>query len=116
MLTGVCVASALAGAVCLIIAGGVGQACHPHGNMSQVLKEIVDNTVTWRGGHLLGQAVLGNASYPLTFEDVLQGCRVNQSLYQALKLHHVINLDLSFAAPDESTVSDCWMDPDMFSN
>ncbi len=104
MLTGVCVTCAFSGATCLVIAGGVGQTCRPDNDLSQVLKEVVDNAATWRGSYLLGKAVLGNASYPLTFEEVLQSCRENQSLYEALKLRRVVDLDMYLAPPGEALV------------
>lgn len=99
MLTGVCVISALFYGVTLVLAGGLGQSCRPNGNLSQILRLVVDDNRTWRGVHLLGQAVLGNASYPLTFEGFLSSCQQNCSLYQSLKLREVLKLDDYFFVP-----------------
>ena len=107
MLTCVCVISALSCAATLVIAGGVGQACHPSGDLSRVLRMVVDDNRTWRGVHLLGQAVLDNASYPLTFESLLSGCQRNLSVYQALQLDQVFNLDSYFTPPGSDIVSIC---------
>ena len=104
-LTAICVISALSAAACLVIAGGVGQSCHPHGNLSHVLQLVVDDTSTWRGSYLLGQAIQGNSSFPLTFEKFLGSCRRNDSLYQVLKLDQKFYLDAYFSLPSTAMVN-----------
>ena len=102
MLAGVCVVSASFHGVALVLAGGLGQGCHPDGNFSELLSAVIDDQTTWGGAHLLGQALLGNASYPLTFRSVIDSCRLNRSLYEALELGCVFNLeeDIYIAAAD----------------
>lgn len=93
MLTGVSVVSAVFYGVSLVLAGGTGQSCNPNRNFSELLRLVIDDNQTWGGVYLLGQAVLGNASYPLTFGRVLEGCRLNNSLYSTLELDAVFDLE-----------------------
>ena len=79
-----------------MVVGGLGQSCQPKGNLSQLLRSVVDHNSTWRGTYLLGKGVLGNASYPLTFEEVLGRCRLNQSVYQSFQLGNVFDLEAAF--------------------
>ena len=104
MMTGVCILSAIFYGVSLVIAGGIGQSCHPHGNFSELLRLVIDDNRTWRGTHLLGLAIHGNRSYPLTFKSVLDDCRLNLSLYTSLKLGDRFNLEQDIGILDEDKV------------
>ena len=104
LLTGVCVVSALSYGTSLVLAGGVGVACGPHGNLSELLQHVVDDNTTWGGAHLLGGALLRNASYPLTFEGALVRCGRNRSLYQSFQLHSRFPLDDYFFISKEHKV------------
>ena len=99
MLTGVCVISALSYGVTLILAGAMGQSCRPNGNLSQVVRLVVDDNRTWGNTYLLGRSVLGDASYPLSFEGVLDRCRHNLSLFQSFHLERLFNLEDYFHIP-----------------
>jgi hypothetical protein len=104
MLTVVSVLSAASYGVALVLAGGVGQSCEPNRNFSELLRQVIDSNVTWGGTYLLGQAVLGNASYPLTFENVLEGCQLNRSLYVTLELGSILDLERDIHVSDADQV------------
>lgn len=93
MLTGVCAVSAAFYGVSLVIAGGLGQGCLPDENFSELLSMVVDDKETWGGTYLLGKALLNNGSFPLTFKDVLENCRLNHSLYTSLQLSNRFNFE-----------------------
>lgn len=102
MLAVVCVVASLSYSVSLILAGGLAQGCGPYGNFSDLLSSVIDDNRTWRGVHLLGQSVLGNGSYPLTFASLVERCRNNRSLYEALQLGNRFNFreDLNITAAE----------------
>lgn len=89
----ICALSAVFHGVSLVLAGGLGQSCQPYGNFSELLRLVIDDNMTWRGNHLLGKAVLGNGSYPLTFRGVLESCQLNESLYNSLHLGNRFDLE-----------------------
>ena len=101
---GVFISSAIFYGVALVIAGGIGQSCHPHGNFSELLRLVIDDNRTWGGTHLLGLAIHRNGSYPLTFESILDDCRLNRSLYTSLKLGDRFNLEQNIGILDEDKV------------
>ena len=97
--------SAIIHGVSLVIAGGMGQSCHPRDDFSDLISSVIDNNITWRGTYLLGQAVLGNATYPLTFEGVLGRCEMNQSLYASFQLGNSFDLAGTFFVSESDMVS-----------
>ena len=92
-LTGVSIVSALTHGTAIVLAGGLGQSCRPNRDFSQVLRSVIDDSSTWGGAYLLGQALHGNASYPLTFGNVLERCGQNYSLHESLELENVFDFE-----------------------
>jgi len=65
---------------------------------------VVDDTSTWHGSYLMGKAIQGNSSFPLTFEKFLDACRHNDSLYRVLELEQQLHLDACFSPPNTTMV------------
>ena len=97
--------SAIFHGVSLVIASGLGQGCGPNRNFSELLEMVIDDSRTWRGNYLLGQAIHANGSYPLTFKNLLDNCQQNQSLYWALRLADRFNFEQDIYISAEAMVS-----------
>ena len=107
MFTGVCITSAVFFGFFICVNGVVGRTCSPYNNFTAIVRRVVDNPVTWLGEYPLGRALLGNRSYPLTVESFLDGCRLNQSLYNVMMLERRYDLEESVRIDPIEAVSVC---------
>lgn len=94
-LLGVSLLTALCFGFFLTLAGPMGRSCGHHGNFSDLLSNVVDHSESWTGSYPLGWALIRNSSYPLTVADLLESCRDNNSLYEALQLSAREDLNLA---------------------
>ena len=78
----------------LTVNGVLGRSCGRHNNFSLALTNIVDDTSSWNDGYPLGYWLVSNSSYPLTVGGVLDKCRRNLSLYEALELSARLDLNI----------------------
>ena len=84
--------------VFLSMNGVLGPVCGTHNNFTMAIMNVIDNKDTWGGIFPLGLALIGNSSYPLTVQSVLDECRQNHSLYVSLQLVERLDLDaISFS-------------------
>ena len=74
------------------IFGTMGTKTCPYIANDKVFTKILDNPANFNNEYILGKLVLNNASYPLTSESVVQACRNDASIWQAVQLSNRFNL------------------------
>ena len=72
--------------------GAFGTKICPLFTEDELFTKIIDVPANFNNEYILGKAVLGNASYPLTVKSVLDNCRADATLWQSLQLTKRLNL------------------------